>query len=150
MASSEKIIAGETEITGYIPQKIPMIMVGKLLSVEGIRTLTSFLIREDNLFCEDGKFIEAGLIENIAQTAAAGAGYRSKLKNEPPPPGFIGGIKNLVIHSLPVIGDLLITEVSIEHEVFDAMVITGRISVNGQTIAECEMKIFLSKSTLKQ
>ena len=145
MASFEKIIANEAEITGYIPQRPPMVMVGKLLSVEDRRTLTSFIITEDNLFCEDGKFLEAGLIENIAQTAAAGAGYRSLLKNEPPPPGFIGGIKNLVIHALPVVNDLLITEVFVEHEILDFTVITGRISVNGQPVAECEMKIFLSK-----
>ena len=145
MASSEKIIATEAEITGYIPQRPPMVMVGKLLSVEGTRTLTSFLISEDNLFCEDGQFVEAGLMENIAQTAAAGAGYRSLLKNETPPQGFIGGVKNLVIHSLPVVGDLLITEVSVEHEVFDATVINGRITVNEKAVAECEMKIFLSK-----
>ena len=145
MASSEKIIANEAEIIGYIPQRPPMVMVGKLLSVEGTTTLTSFLISEDNLFCEEGKFGEAGLIENIAQTAAAGAGYRSLLKNEPPPPGFIGGVKNLVIHSLPVVGDLLITQVSVEHVVFDATVIAGQISINGRPVAECEMKIFLSK-----
>jgi hypothetical protein len=146
MASPEKIIASETGILDYIPQRPPMVMVGKLLMVEGKRTLTSFMISEDNLFCEGVKFLEAGLIENIAQTAAAGAGYRSLLKNESPPPGFIGGIKNLVIYSLPVVGDLMITEVSVEHEIFDATVITGKISVNDKIIAECEMKIFLSQS----
>lgn len=146
MASSEKIIANETEILGFIPQKPPMVMVGKLLSIDGRRTLTSFTISEDNLFCEGKKFLEAGLIENIAQTAAAGAGYRSSLKNEPSLRGFIGGIKNLVIHTLPVVGDLLITEVSVEHEVLDARVVVGRISVNDKPVAECELKIFLSKS----
>jgi hypothetical protein len=148
MASSEKIIANETGILDYIPQRPPMVMVGKLISVEGKRTLTSFLISEDNLFCEGVRFLEAGLIENIAQTAASGAGYRSLLKNERPPPGFIGGIKNLVIYSLPVVGDLLITEVLVENEIFDATVIIGRISVNGKLIAECEMKIFLNKSNV--
>ena len=146
MASSEKIIANEEEITRYIPQRPPMVMVGKIISVEGRKTLTSFTINEDNLFCEGKKFIEAGLIENIAQTAASGAGYRSLLKNESPPPGFIGGIKNLVIHTFPVVGDLLITEVSVEHEILDATVIMGRISVNELPVAECEMKIFLNKS----
>ena len=145
MASSEKIIANENEILDYIPQKPPMVMIGKLLRVEGKRTITSFLISKENLFCEGGEFLEAGLIENIAQTAAAGAGYRSILKNELPPPGFIGGIKNLIIHSLPRVGDLLITEVSVEHEVFDATVINGKITVNEKAVAECEMKIFLSK-----
>jgi predicted hotdog family 3-hydroxylacyl-ACP dehydratase len=148
MASSEKIIANEKEILEYIPQKPPMVMVGKLISVEGKKTLTSFKICENNMFCEEGKFSEAGIIENIAQTAAAGAGYRSLLKNEPPLPGFIGGIKNLVIYSLPAVGDMLITEVNVEHEIMDATIIIGRISVNDQCIAECEMKIFLSPSNL--
>ena len=145
MASSEKIIADETEILDYIPQEPPMVMVGKLLRVDGKRTVTSFIIGKENLFCDEGIFSEAGLIENIAQTAAAGAGYRSHLKNELPPPGFIGGIKNLVFHSLPIAGDLLITEVVVEHEVFDATVITGKSSVNDKLVAECEMKIFLTK-----
>ena len=145
MASFEKIIADETEILDYIPQKQPMVMIGKLLRVDGKRTVTSLTIRKDNLFCNEGIFSEAGLIENIAQTAAAGVGYRSLLRNEPPPRGFIGGIRNLVIHSLPVEGDLLITEVTIEHEVFDATVITGKSSVNDKLVAECEMKTFITK-----
>jgi predicted hotdog family 3-hydroxylacyl-ACP dehydratase len=150
MASPEKIIASESEIHRYLPQRPPMIMVGKLFSVEGGRTLTSFTVSQDNIFCEGNTFLEAGLIENIAQTAAAGAGYRSLLKNEPPPPGFIGGIKNLIIHSLPVVGDLLVTEVSVEHEILDATVVSGKISIKGRPVAECEMKIFLSKPPLER
>ena len=145
MASSEKIIADETEILEYLPQKPPMVMVGKLIRVDGNRSVTSLTISKENLFYEDDRFNEAGLIENIAQTAAAGAGYRSLLKNEKPPPGFIGGIKNLIIYSLPIAGDLLITEVSVEHEVFNATVITGKSSVNDKLVAECEMKIFLTR-----
>jgi hypothetical protein len=145
MASPEKIIASETEILDYIPQKPPMVMVGRLLSAEGFKTVTSFLVLAENLLCEGNLFTEAGLIENIAQTAAAGAGYRARMNNQVPPQGFIGGIKNLVIHSLPAVGDLLITEVSVDHEIFDATLITGRISVNDKLVAECEMKIFSQK-----
>jgi 3-hydroxymyristoyl/3-hydroxydecanoyl-(acyl carrier protein) dehydratase len=148
MASPEEIMTDENHILEYIPQRPPMVMVGKLICAEGRKTTTSFLVSEDNLFCENKIFTEAGIIENIAQTAAAGAGYRSLLKNETPPPGFIGAIKSLVIHSLPVAGDLLITEVSVDHEVFDATVITGRTTVDSRLIAECEMKIFLRKSNL--
>jgi hypothetical protein len=142
MASPEKIIADENIIRHYIPQRPPMVMVGKLLEVEGRKTVTSFFISGDNILCEGNRMLEAGLIENIAQTAAAGAGYRSLLNNQPPPPGFIGAVKNLVILELPGVGDLLVTEVTVEHEIMDATIITGRITVNGKQIAECEMKIF--------
>ena len=143
MASFEKIIAEEDQIADYIPQKPPMIMIGKLISVENDKTLTSLMINDDNLFCIDHRFREAGLIENMAQTAAAGVGYKAKQENENPPAGFIGGIKNLKIHSLPEAGDEIITEIKIEHRVFDATVVTGKIFKVNELIATCELKIFL-------
>jgi predicted hotdog family 3-hydroxylacyl-ACP dehydratase len=145
MAPSEKIIVDETEISDYIPQEPPMVMIGKLLDLEGERTVTSFIIREGNLFCEKGRFLEAGLLENMAQTAAAGVGYMAKQENKLPPTGFIGGIKNLCIHSLPFVGDEIRTEITIQHRVFDATVANGKVYLLGEVIAECELKIFLLK-----
>jgi predicted hotdog family 3-hydroxylacyl-ACP dehydratase len=143
MASSEKIIAGEDQIADYLPQKPPMVMIGKLISAENGRTTTSLLIREDNLFCIDKKFTEAGIIENMAQTAAAGAGYKARQENKTPAPGFIGGIRNLKIISLPVAGDEIITDIKVEHQVFDATVVTGCVYNHNELIASCEMKIFI-------
>ena len=67
--------------------------------------------------CEEGFFQAPGLSENIAKTAAAQVGYLSNLAGEAPPVGFIGAIKNLSIEQLPKIGDQLITEIEIEHEI---------------------------------
>ena len=142
MASFEKIIADENQIADYLPQKPPMVMIGKLLRAEEDKTRTSLLIRDDNLFCMDHRFREAGLIENMAQTAAAGVGYRARLENKNPPAGFIGGIKNLRISLLPSTGDEIFTEITIEHHVFDATVVTGTIHNHDELIASCEMKIF--------
>ena len=144
MASFEKI-TDESEVAGLIPQTSPMVMIGKLLETEGDKTVTSFVIREDNLFCENGRFLEAGLLENMAQTAAAGIGYQARQENRLPPTGFIGGIKNLEIHSLPSLGDEILTKITIEHRVFDATVANGKIYLQGKVIAECELKIFLLK-----
>jgi predicted hotdog family 3-hydroxylacyl-ACP dehydratase len=143
MASFEKIIAEEDQIADYIPQKSPMVMIGKLISVENDKTLTSLTIRDDNLFCIDHRFLEAGLIENMAQTAAAGVGYKAKQENKKPPAGFIGGIKNLKIFALPETGDEIFTEIKVEHQVFDATVVTGSICKDNELITTCEMKIFL-------
>ena len=145
MASPEKIIADESTIIEYIPQKTPMVLIGKLHSSENGRTVSSFLISEDHLFCDKGQFLEAGLIENMAQTAAAGAGYKSKQEGKDPMVGFIGGIKNLRIYSLPRTGDEIVTEITIEHQVFDATVVNGKIFLNEKLIAACELTIFLIK-----
>ena len=146
MASFETIIASEANIGQYIPQKAPMIMVGKLVEVTVAKTVTSLIIREDNLFCDEGFFREPGLIENMAQTAAAGTGYTAKKEGKEPPVGFIGGLRNLLIHSLPKVGSEIRTEVTIEHEVFDAKVAKGKIFLEENCIAECELKVFLIKS----
>jgi 3-hydroxyacyl-[acyl-carrier-protein] dehydratase len=143
MASPEKIIAGETEIQDLIPQKPPMVMIGKLLEAAGHKTVTSFVIGESNLFCLDGYFREPGLIENMAQTAAAGVGYLARQSKKDPPVGFIGGLRNLLIHDLPATGDEIVTEITVEHEVFEARVVSGKVFLKEKCIAECELKIFL-------
>ena len=142
MALPEKVVADERTIQNFIPQRPPMVMVGKLHSVSGNKTVTSFIIEKDNLFCSGNSFREPGLIENIAQTAAAGEGYRASLEGKQPRPGFIGGIKNLHIHDLPEVNDEIITEATIEYEVMNATIIHGKIFNNQAIIAECEMKVF--------
>jgi predicted hotdog family 3-hydroxylacyl-ACP dehydratase len=145
MAPSEKIIAGETTIGQYLPHKPPVIMIGKLLEVTGTKTVTSLLVKDDNLFCSEGLFREPGLIENMAQTAAAGVGYVSKVAGKEPPVGFIGGLRNLHIYELPKAGSEIRTEVTVEHEIFEATVVNGKIYLDERCIAECELKIFLIK-----
>lgn len=126
-----------------IPQKPPMVMVNRLVSIEGKTTITAFRISPDNIFVEKGLFREPGLIENMAQTAAAGVGAHSQSDNAPPPEGFIGGIRNLKIEAFPAIGDEIVTRVTVMHEIFDATVVLGEVFLNEQRIASCELKIFL-------
>ncbi len=60
-----------------IPQKPPMVMVDRIVEINDMTTVTAFLIRADNVFVDNGLFREPGLIENIAQSAAAGMEARS-------------------------------------------------------------------------
>ncbi len=108
------------------------------------------LITEQNIFCADGFFREPGLIENMAQTAAVHAGYNSSTQAKEGdykgvPIGFIGAIKDLKIHFLPAVNSEITTEIKITHRIFDATVVNAFVSSNGQTVAECELKIFIKK-----
>jgi len=133
MASSEEI---------KIPQKPPMVMVERLLLASGSETITSFTIRPGNVFTADGRFTEPGLIENMAQTAAAGSGAMQEAGSAPRT-GFIGGIRDLLITELPEVGDEIITRVTVEHTVMDASVVQAEVRLNSRLIASCGMKIFL-------
>ena len=72
-------------------------------------------------------FQEAGLLENMAQTAALGAGYLAKAENRPVVSGYIAAVNNLEVFGLPGVGDELITEVKIENHIFNVTVISGKV-----------------------
>ena len=134
------------KIESLIPQRPPFVMIDQLISYNEKITRSSFKIRENNIFVENGQFCEPGLLENIAQTAAARAGYISVYDNKPVLIGYIGAIKNLVIYSLPRVNDELVTEVSVEDQIFDVMLIKGKVTCRDVLLAVCEMKIFISQS----
>lgn len=121
-------------------------MVDRLISVEQKTTVTALIIREDNVFCENGKFREPGLIENMAQTAAAGAGAKPDMAGKEASTGFIGGIRNLKIMEFPETGQEIVTKATVIHEVFDATIVLGEVFLEDRLIASCELKIFLVKS----
>ncbi len=133
----------EANIESFIPQRPPFVMIGKLLHFDEKTTSTSFTIKADNIFVESGEFKEPGMVENIAQTAAARAGYLQQTENKPVTLGYIGAIKNLSITGFPKINDEIITEITIENQIFDVSIISGKISCNGSVMAQCEMKIFI-------
>jgi len=132
-------------ILDLIPQRPPFVMVDKVLSFSETGFSTGFGIKADNIFTENGLFKEPGLVENIAQTAAARAGYVSKAENKPVQIGYIGAVNGLEVYRLPKTGDELITEITIENQIFDVTLISGKITCNNETIAQCKMKIFINK-----
>lgn len=133
------------DIQALIPQKPPFVMIDKLLAVSETTTTTGFSIKPDNIFVENGIFKEPGLVENIAQTAAASAGYVSHTENKPVLVGYIGAVNGLQVFALPKAGDELITEITTENQIFDVTLISGKITCNGELIAQCKMKIFISQ-----
>jgi len=132
-------------ILQFIPQRAPFVMIDKLIHSNVRATQSSFLVNAENIFVINDKFSEAGLLENIAQTAAAGVGYAARNENKNPVIGYIGAVKDLEIFSLPMINDELITEVEMENRVFDVIFFKGRISSNKIVLAQCELKIVISK-----
>ena len=64
-------------------------MVSKLLASDGTVTRSSFCIEENNVFVKNNLFQEAGLLENMAQTAALGIGYAAQTENKPVKVGYI-------------------------------------------------------------
>lgn len=134
-------------ITNYIPQRPPFVMVDRLVSVTDTETVSEMTVQAENLFCENNYFYESGLIENIAQTVAAGAGYRTCKKGESPTIGMIGSIKRFSILKRPALGSTLHTTIKVITELDNALVVEGSVKVNDEFIAGCQMNIFLIKNS---
>ncbi|MBO9727699.1 MAG: 3-hydroxyacyl-ACP dehydratase [Chitinophaga sp.] len=132
------------DITAYIPQRTPIVMISGILEVNGPLTRTGLHIAPDNIFVENGVLTAPGLMENIAQTAAARVGYIAKQENSPVPLGFIGAVKDLEILELPPAGQMIETTTEIGGEVFNATMVTGKVMFEGRIMAQCEMKIFIN------
>jgi predicted hotdog family 3-hydroxylacyl-ACP dehydratase len=134
-----------TDIRNLIPQKAPFIMVDTLRSHSKSKAISSLTIQKVNLFIENNTFLEAGLIENMAQTVALHTGYEYFLKGVDPPTGYIGAIKNIEILKLPLLKDTISTEVRIIQE-FNGVTLVEIKVVNEQNekIASCQMKTVIS------
>jgi len=131
------------EILDYIPQRPPFIMIGDVVSADEKATLTTLTITGDNLFVADGFFTEPGLIENMAQTAGAGTGYRAKKEGKPQPKGYIAALKNVNILALPKVNETIKTETIFVQTLLNFHLVKGRVIVNDTEIANCEFKIFV-------
>lgn len=130
-------------IENFLPQGPPFIMVGSLIHADGKKTISGFRVAGDNVLVEDGLFTEAGLLENIAQTAAAGAGAQAVLHNEPPRKGYIARVRIFLIVDLPKTGDELVTEVSQTESFFPMQRVEGKVYCREKLLAQCQMTIFL-------
>lgn len=133
------------DIQSYIPQRAPFVMINEVVYSDEQLTRSSFIIPHDGLFLKKGDFSEAGLVENMAQTAGAGNGYRYKKAGERAPGGYIAAIKNLIVHSLPKAGDKIITETMQLNSIMNVHVVTACVYLDEILIASCELRIFLQK-----
>ncbi len=64
----------------FIPQKNPFVLVDKLVYVDENTSHGSFKIPKENIFVKSGHYSTSGMVESMAQTAAAGTGYLFRRK----------------------------------------------------------------------
>jgi len=103
------------DIKNYLPHRSPMLMVDMVLAMDNEKVETIFEIKQDNIFVENNIFIEAGLIENAAQSCSSivANDYFVNEKNldrtDIDVVGFISSIKTLKIYNLPKVGNQIKT-----------------------------------------
>jgi len=130
------------DVKQLIPQKPPFVMIDHLVHFDQVFTKTEFEILPDNLFVENGRFLESGLIENIAQTCAVRLGYiNTVILKDAVRIGFIGAMRSLYISKLPGVHSTLQTTIEVLNEVFNITLVKATTICEGEVLVTCEMKI---------
>ena len=137
------MLATRSEMINYIPQRAPFIAVHEILQVTDEFAETQFEVLPESIFVTNGLFGEPGLLENIAQTAAAQMGYVCKKKGLSVPLGYIASIKNISVFSLPSIGSKLMTSIQVTNRVLSVILLEGTVRLKGAIVCQCEMRIFV-------
>lgn len=132
-------------IEALIPQRDPVLMVDKLLEASDDAATTSLTVRDDNFFLdEEGKLAETGLIEHIAQSASALAGYRALRSGaKEAPVGYIGEVKKFRCFRRPALGEVLHTEIRQGAEVGGVAIVDGKVEAGGELVAQTQLKIYV-------
>lgn len=132
-----------TDITELLPQRAPLLMVGRLVTAGEQGAETDYCVPRGHFLVEHDCLMEAAFIENIAQSAAAFAGYRARKKGNTAPTGYIGEIKDFRCYGRARVGDVLHTTVTFILDMGDISIAEGRINIGGQKVAEARLAVVL-------
>lgn len=142
------------DIRNYLPHREPMLMVDLILTIDALSVETIFSIKEDNIFVDKNTFIEAGLIENVAQTCSSivAQKYFAKTDEEENVSviGFISTLKNLKIYQLPKVNNSIITRATLVSKFVgdDYTLCTMNCESFHEEVQliECEINLFIQKT----
>ncbi len=131
------------DITGYIPQRPPFVMVDELLESTPESAVTQWVVPAECVLADAGELQAAGLMENVAQTAAAWVGYQAKKQNAPIRIGYIGAVRQMTVKRLPRVGETIRTTMQVVETVFDITLVHATQQVGDELVAEMDLKIAL-------
>lgn len=139
------VLLEKEAVENLLPQKFPFVMVDSMFSYSEISLVAGLKIQNDNIFLENSLFLEAGLIEHMAQSVALHTGYQFFLKNETAPTGYIGSIKEIEIKKLPKVNDKIQSTITILQEFAGITLVNIVTTLDNEEIANGQMKTVLAK-----
>lgn len=142
------------DIEHLIPQRKPFVMVDEFEvgevpatadSLTGASCTTSLSVRTDNYFIIYGnEMAETGLIEHIAQSASALAGYVAVQKGATNPPiGMIAEVKHFECQRRARVDEQITTTVTMGFSFGQMTMCHGKSCIGDETICEIDLKIFM-------
>ena len=132
------------DIKRLIPQREPFLMIEKCEATEPSVAHTALSVTADNYFIlPDATMAETGLLEHIAQSAAALVGMQALQADSKPRIGLIGEVKHYTCHRRPTVGERVETTIRFGLSFGNVTLAEGECRVGQETIAQAQLKIFM-------
>lgn len=149
-----RVMSETIEIQQYLPHRAPMLMVDYILDIDHETVNTVFTIKEDNIFVDNGRFSEPGLIENAAQTCSAivAKSYLigdDGIENDVDLIGFISSIRSVKIHAMPLVGSEIVTRAKLlsrfDTEHYTTSMMSCKTYCGEELLLEGEINLFIQE-----
>lgn len=134
-------------IHNFLPHRKPMLMTDYILELTEEKVITSFEIKEDNIFVFNNQFVEAGLVENVAQTCSSilGQSFFQNPDVETKVIGFITNVKKIEIFALPKVGDKIISRASLISQLENICQIFCETFLDDKLLIRGEINLFIQE-----
>ena len=141
------MINGE-DIKQLIPQRFPLMMVDEFEPGDENSATTALTIRKDNYFLlPDGTMSETGIIEHMAQSCSALAGYNARFLQKEgcdnAPIGLLGEVKHFESQRRVKVGQELHTTIHFDITLGSVTIARAESTVDGEVVATSQLKIFM-------
>lgn len=136
-------------IQDFLPHREPMLMVDQHLEIDEKSVVTSFKIQNNNIFLQNETFIEAGLIENIAQTCSSIIGQNFFIGDKENAKtrliGFITNIKKIQVYGLPKVNDCIISKAKLISQFDKICNLSCETFLGDELLITAEINLFIQE-----
>ena len=139
-----QIKISKEDIESVLPHRSPFIMIDNLIKADAKEFETDFVVQHDNIFMKNEILQEPALIENIAQTCAAGFGFINNQNDGEAKLGFIGAVSKLELFNLPKVNSKISTRAHVTYQFQNVFLVKGENFCDDKKLLECEMKIVIT------
>jgi len=131
-------------IETLVPHRAPMCFIDALTDCTDTTATATACFSADDFAVADGAVLETALVECVAQTVAAALGQRAKNRGQSGSAanGMLVAVTNFQIQLRPPVEKQLHVEIRDLKRLGPMLMISGKISCEGQAIASGELTLY--------
>jgi predicted hotdog family 3-hydroxylacyl-ACP dehydratase len=135
-----------------IPHRGAMCLIDHLVEYKNDSGRVAACFPSDSPFImDDGVTVDPmALVELVAQSYAAGEGYRDMLAGKKPPEGYLVGISSVSFHKDAHAGDELFIDVRTEESFEKFFIASGKVCMGTENLLEVTLTIYINSENVPE